>query len=349
MVNEEGEEFVISDAIGVRRGLEALSVGERVQVLLAVRLAFLSTGETSALPIVVDEALGTADDDRAHEMIESFVKLAQDGRQVFYFTAQTDEVEKWQAVLSQYEDLTGNVIDLDEIRGFAPNAVPDQTLAFLERNTVPEPTGMSHTEYGKILGIRLPSVGEFSFGSLTLWAVLDDVDDLYGCWLRRIRSVGMLAEVVRGHELNPVDAETARLAIVRARALEAAVEQYWSGRPAPLELTDLEKSDSFPDRWLEQVWNLAATVDFDGGGLIDSLRRGEVKRWRQDYSDALESSLRTVGKIVDSETATADEIEAAASAIFVREEFELELQMPWLLTRLFQLLGDYRSTEVTDG
>lgn len=349
VVTEEGEEFVISDAIGVRRGLEALSVGERVQVLLAVRLAFLSTGETSALPIVVDEALGTADDDRAHEMIESFVKLAQDGRQVFYFTAQTDEVEKWQAVLSQYEDLTGNFIDLDEIRGLAPNAVPEQTLAFLERNTVPEPSGMSHAEYGKTLGVSLPSVGEFSFDSLTLWAVLDDVDELYGCWLRRIRSVGMLAEVIRGHEVSPIDAETARAAIVRARALEAAVEQYWSGRPAPLEFTDLEQSDAFPDRWLEQIWKLAATVGFDGGGLIDSLRRGEVKRWRQDYSDALEASLRTMGKIVDSETATADEIEAAASAIFVRDDLELEHQMPWLLTRLFQILGDYRSTEVTDG
>ncbi|MCH2372251.1 MAG: hypothetical protein MK324_17265 [Pirellulales bacterium] len=349
VVNEEGEEFVISDAIGVRRGLEALSVGERVQVLLAVRLAFLSTGETSALPIVVDEALGTADDDRAHEMIESFVKLALDGRQVFYFTAQTDEVEKWQAVLSRHEGLDGKFIDLDEMRSRTPNDNLDHTLAFVERNTVPEPSGMSHAEYGKMLGISLPGAREFSFSSLTLWAVLDDVDDLYGCWLRRIRSVGMLEEVIRRHEMAPLDAEAARVAIIRARALEAAVEQYWSGRPAPLELTDLEQSEAFPERWLDQIWSLAGTVGYDGAGLIEALRRGEVKRWRQDYSDSLESSLRTTGRIVDRENATADEIESVASAVFVREELELDHEMPWLLTRLFQILGDYRSTGVTDG
>ena len=349
VVNEEGEEFVISDAIGVRRGLEALSVGERVQVLLAVRLAFLSTGETSALPIVVDEALGTADDDRAHEMIESFVKLALDGRQVFYFTAQTDEVEKWQAVLSRHEGLDGKFIDLDEIRSRTPNDKLDHTLAFVERNTVPEPSEMSHAEYGKMLGIRLPAARDFSFSSLTLWAVLDDVDDLYCCWLRRIRSVGMLEEVIRRRELDPLDAEAARVAIIRARALEAAVEQYWSGRAAPLELADLEQCDAFPERWLDQIWSLAATVGYDGAGLIEALRRGEVKRWRQDYSDSLESSFRSTGRIVDREIATADEIESVASAVLVRGKLELEHEMPWLLTRLFQILGDYRSTGVTDG
>ncbi|MBA63967.1 MAG: hypothetical protein CMJ76_16550 [Planctomycetaceae bacterium] len=348
-VTEEGEEFVISDTVGTRRALDALSVGERVQVLLAVRLAFLSTGETSALPIVIDEALGTADDDRAHEIIESFVKLAQDGRQIFYFTAQTDEVEKWKSVLSRYDDLEAAFIDLDQLRGFDANSRPEDTLQFVQQNIVPKPEGMSHQQYGQTLGVSLPGAREFTSATLSLWAVLDDVDDLYLCWQRRIRTIGMLEETLRRNQTVGLSAEITHLSIVRARAIESAVDQYRSGRPMPLEISDLEESDAFPDRWLESVWSLASKVGYDGAHLVAALREGQMKRWRQGYTDELEVSLRSSGKILDSEVSTSDQIEAAAADVFVREGIDLDQQMEWLLARLHQILGDYTNRGELDG
>ena len=347
--SESGEEFVISDAVGDRRKLDALSVGERVQVLLAVRLAFLSMGETSALPIVVDEALGTADDDRAHEIIESLVNLAKGGRQVFYFTAQTDEVEKWRAVLDCQEGVTGTFIDLDHLRGLEANLTPQQTEAFIRRNTVPPPQDVTHAEYGERLGVKLPNARMFRIEALSIWAVLDDVDDVYHCWQRRIRTVGMLDENAKRGEQTGLDPAVLNLAIVRANALAAGLEEYWAGRARPLEIEDLIQSGAIKERWLEPLWDLAIDVDRDGAKLIESLTAGDLKRFRQDNTIALEASLRESGKIIEAEASTPDQVEAAVAAVFAREGIDPAGQMEWGLARLFQILGDYRKTGESDG
>lgn len=346
---ESGDEFVISDSIGKRRDLESLSVGERVQVLLAVRLAFLSTEETTALPIVVDEALGTADDDRAHEIIESLVKLAKDGRQVFYFTAQTDEVEKWKAVLGQQEGVAGIFIDLDHLRGFDPNLEAEQSEAFVRQNLVPAPEKYSHAEYGERLGVSLPSARSFSEDTLSVWAVLDEVDDIYTCWQRRIRKIGMLKDISRRGQEVGLEPAVIDLAIIRAKALATALEEYWAGRALPVEMEDLIESSAFTERWLDPVWDLAVNVDCDGGKLIEALKAGRLKRFRKDDAIALEESLRERGKIMENEVSTPDQVEAAALAVFEREGFDLTGQFEWLLARLYQILGDYRGTGESDG
>ena len=75
--------------------LKELSSATRVQLLLCVRLAFVETQETDCrLPITLDETLANSDDKRAHAIIKAISTLASD-RQIFYFTAQQDEVEKW--------------------------------------------------------------------------------------------------------------------------------------------------------------------------------------------------------------------------------------------------------------
>ncbi|MYJ45453.1 MAG: hypothetical protein F4069_09045 [Rhodothermaceae bacterium] len=75
--------------------LTELSSATRVQLLLSVRLAFVETQETNyRLPITLDETLANSDDERAQAIIKTMVTLAED-RQIFYFTAQQDEVDKW--------------------------------------------------------------------------------------------------------------------------------------------------------------------------------------------------------------------------------------------------------------
>ncbi len=75
--------------------LTELSSATRVQLLLSVRLAFVETQETNyRLPLTLDETLANSDDERAQAIIKTMVTLAKD-RQIFYFTAQQDEVDKW--------------------------------------------------------------------------------------------------------------------------------------------------------------------------------------------------------------------------------------------------------------
>ncbi|MDA3873619.1 MAG: SMC family ATPase, partial [Kiritimatiellae bacterium] len=79
--------------------LNRLSTGERTQVLMAVRLAFLNLHERAPLPLLVDEALGASDDQRAEEVMKALIDVSRQGRQLFYFTAQLDEVHKWRDIL----------------------------------------------------------------------------------------------------------------------------------------------------------------------------------------------------------------------------------------------------------
>lgn len=75
--------------------LDELSDGTRVQLLLSVRLAFVENQEKGPkLPLFFDEALAITDDIRAPEVGQSIVEIAKTGRQVFYFTAQQDEIKK---------------------------------------------------------------------------------------------------------------------------------------------------------------------------------------------------------------------------------------------------------------
>ena len=83
--------------------LATLSSGTRVQLLLAARLAFIAEkeGEGPLLPLVLDEVLGNSDEVRAGTIIDVVIEAARAGRQVFCFTAQQDEVCKWQTRLAQ--------------------------------------------------------------------------------------------------------------------------------------------------------------------------------------------------------------------------------------------------------
>ncbi|MFW5967797.1 MAG: hypothetical protein ACOCV2_09780, partial [Persicimonas sp.] len=90
--------FDTSHRVGL--SLDQLSSGTRVQLLLAVRIAFVERHEEGVkLPLILDETLATTDDVRARSVIEAIAEIAAEGRQVFYFTAQHDEVRKWEALL----------------------------------------------------------------------------------------------------------------------------------------------------------------------------------------------------------------------------------------------------------
>src|SRR5690606_29293204 len=93
MSSEAVAEFSAYDTVEGRvRALEQLSSGTRVQLLLAVRVAFVEQQEDGVmLPVVLDEVLGNSDDERARAIMEAVVELAREGRQILYFTAQADE------------------------------------------------------------------------------------------------------------------------------------------------------------------------------------------------------------------------------------------------------------------
>ena len=164
--------------------LTELSTGTQIQLLLSVRLAFIESQETSIkLPLLADELLANSDDVRSRAIIDALVEISRDGRQIFYFTAQADELAKWKSYLTAFEDITYETIlltgksnetvdirDEKDFEAFAP-----------EMNPIPSPENKNHEQYGKELEVP-------SFDPLTdkttqvhLWYLLEDNQLLYHC------------------------------------------------------------------------------------------------------------------------------------------------------------------------
>jgi hypothetical protein len=207
--------------------LDELSRGTRVQLLLAVRIAFIETLEAGArLPLVLDEALGNSDDGRAEAVMDAVVALAREGRQVFFLTARADEAERWMRRLAGSE-VDHRLVDLAEARRVARFAdLPRPAAAAFRLDAVPAPGELDHAAYGERL--RVPPIDpQAGADAVHLWYLTDDP-----ALLHRLLSLGAetwgglrnLVEHVGAAVLGADEAGFARLdALARgvARLLEA--------------------------------------------------------------------------------------------------------------------------------
>lgn len=118
----DGRFRVRDEAEKVTREVNELSDGTRVQLLLCVRLAFvehLEDGKNIKLPLLFDETLASTDDHRAPLVARAIAEICREGRQVFYFTAQKDEVEKMKNAVPEGSNIKVKEINFDAVVGSA--------------------------------------------------------------------------------------------------------------------------------------------------------------------------------------------------------------------------------------
>ena len=120
--------FEVFTQIG--KGLSELSDGTRIQLLLAVRLAFASQIERGVkLPIFLDDVLTTSDPSRFRAIVESLnVLAAEEKRQIFYLTSNPSDAARWSQTLMKKGVEPGTPIDLGKIRGMAKTISPIKNL-----------------------------------------------------------------------------------------------------------------------------------------------------------------------------------------------------------------------------
>jgi len=316
-VSQSGqEEFFVIAPGNERRELDQLSVGERVQVLLSIRMAFLSHSELAVLPLVLDETLGTSDDERAHDIINSVLELASLGRQVFYFTAQMDEVAKWKFLMDKYPALDSRFIDLDvQLDNAIVKEIPPAD-AFSLATTIDMPQDCSHQEFGEHLGVRRPILFPYNPSDLHLWYFIEDIELLYACVQVRVMTWGSLQQVVKHNVANLTFISQKQFATLQARAVAVttAVAQWSVGRAAPITRVDLQRSGVVTNTFLERIWEVATSVECCGASLIIELRGdSRPKQWSEAKTDKLEEYLHQVRKIDTVDRRTPDEIYSQAA------------------------------------
>ena len=146
--------FRAFDAVrGRAYGLDELSSGTRLQLLLAVRLAFAEQQEVGVrLPILLDEALANSDDERAGAIVEAVLRLCRQGRQVFYFTAQAEEVAKWRRLADEHPDVECRFVGLpnaDALVAVDLEATPAREVT----RPVPDADGQTMDAYAEAVGV----------------------------------------------------------------------------------------------------------------------------------------------------------------------------------------------------
>ncbi len=306
---------------GVHHALDTLSAGTRVQLLVAVRVAFVESEETDGvqLPLFFDETLGTSDDDRADALIDAVLTLAAEGRQLFYVTAQRDEVQKWHAALAARAERGASVpwreIDLVAVRRLTPLASPPRIPASRPSRALPVEAVRSHAAFGAATGVlpldpsRTPAVG------WPLWYLTDDVPLLHATWQLGIERWGELAGYrdaggfVQVADRSAEEISTALESLSHVAELAERLHELSTvGIGRPVDRRALQETGVVTPAFLDLIVAQAERVAGDAGQLLAALDAGTVPRFGSAKVEQLRTALRAGGWLDEAVSLSGEEI-----------------------------------------
>lgn len=297
--------LAIDTATGRALTLDQLSSGTRVQLLLAVRLAFITVTEQGVqVPIILDEVLGNTDDERASAIIDSAIEIARQGRQVFYFTAQRDEVGKWLSRLDAHDDApASHIIDLADVRNvsrasLSPGFTWDSGI--FETPEIDDDVSYEGL-YDELAVAPVDFWAERPDGN-SLWYFIPDAPTLLKLHRRSVHTWGQYLALARAQRLEGIWTESVHeKAVARAQVIEAVCREWRYGRPRPVTRDALRDSSLITERFWDEVIDCAESRAWDGQALIDALTNREVTGFYRTTTERLEEWFREQGHIVDSE------------------------------------------------
>ena len=293
----DGKRFVARDLKqGQLRDLEELSSGTRMQLLLALRLASTEAQEQGgeSLPLFLDEALTTSDEDRFAVMANTLTRLAEAGeRQIFYLSARRHERALWK----QATDTEPPVVDLAEVR-FGAKCLEAEDFKVETPPSLPSPAGHDATAYAALLGVPRFDP-HLEPGGIHLFHLLrDDLEllrRLMATW--RIKTLGQLESLLASNAAEgaiPDAAVRGRLK-QRCEATRTWTGLWRQGRGRPVNRAVLEQATAITDNFIDGVAELADELQGDGTALIDALRQRRLSGFRKSKADEFEQWLADEG------------------------------------------------------
>lgn len=309
--------------------LDELSDGTRLQLLLAVRLAFVEVQESDPqLPLILDETLANSDDERASIIIEAMLDLARDGRQIFYFTAQGDEVARWERAL-EAADVAYTRVDLADKLGLESTIeIPELESIHIGANDLPDPDAHDHESYGEALDVPRFNPRDGA-SSIHVWYLVDDVAVLHRLLDAGIERWGQLKTVIDrpNATLLGEDRDVIQSFRLGGIAIEAFVEAWQQGRGDPVDQAALEDSGAVTDTFIEEVTELARTHNGDATKIIRGLRNSAVKGFRSGKMDELEEYFEAEGYIPAADPLEPEEIQRRVLQRLLAQDVDRERAM----------------------
>ena len=293
---------------GEPRALAELSSGTRMQLLLALRMAWIEDRERGgeSLPLFLDEALTTSDEDRFAVMAQTLSRLAEsDGRQIFYLSARRHEAALW-------ERATGSappVVDLAGIRKAAAPLSSAGTRIELPPS-LPPPNGQDAESYAARIGVPVVHPRGDAGGLHVFHILRDDLPLLHRLmetW--RMVTVGQLESLLASDAARVAISErqTRHRLLQRCKAARYWIELWRQGRGRTVGSAVLDESRAVSDIFLDRAANLARELEGDGEALVVALRAGRLKGFRTSKTDRLDEWLAANGYIDDAAVLESEE------------------------------------------
>ena len=278
------------------RPLETLSSGTRMQLLLALRLAWTEAQEQGgeALPLFLDEALTTSDEHRFAVMAKALTKLAETGdRQIFYLSARRHERALWKRATG----IEPTVVDLAEAR-FGRVDLKPEDFRVETPASLPAPAGQDAATYAASLGV--PHLDpQLEPGSIHLFHLLRDdlelIHRLMDTW--RIATLGQLESLLASNAAEGAipDAAVRNCLKQRCEATRAWTDFWRQGRGRPVNRAALEQSGAVSHTFIDLAAELADELQGDGTALINALRQHRIPLFRTAKADELRQWLADEG------------------------------------------------------
>ncbi len=280
-----------------RRELTELSSGTRMQLLLALRLAWTEAQEQGgeSLPLFLDEALTTSDEARFAVMANTLTRLAEGGdRQIFYLSARRHECALWEQATGRRPAL----VDLEEVR-FNQAREDAGEIRIEAPPALPPPDGQDATRYARTIGVPPLDPHREPGGVHLFYLLRDDLDLLYrllDSW--RVKTLGQLENLLARREAAenalPDPAVRKRLTLA-ARAARSWLRLWRQGRGRPVNRAVLENSGAVSARFIDEATEIAESLQDDGRALIEALRQHHLPRFHTSKIDELEQWLADEG------------------------------------------------------
>ncbi len=293
--------------------LDELSTGTRLQLLLAVRLAFIETRENHLrLPLLADELLANSDDVRAWSIMQALIAFSELGRQVFYFTAQDDEVAKWRLKLQDQAPVSCKIFRLQNRLYTGGRKLEDEALSSLprfENKELPSPSGLNHYEYGKAINVPDYSIIHDQPAKLHLWYLITDTKLLYECLRKNINSWGQLSSFFEhGGRMEGFTDHLLENLNKQMKLLGRFQELFRKGRPRPLDMETLDRSGLISSSFRDKVYRKLEASHGNPEDLLNSLKNKEIPGFRSNKTEELETFLKEEGYIDDMNPLSMEEI-----------------------------------------
>jgi len=277
---------------GEWKNLNELSSGTQIQLLLSVRMGFVECQEKGIKPpLVMDEVLANTDDVKASEIMDVAMEFSREGRQVFYMTAQGDEVAKWRSRLKSSDSLSSKFVDLGKVRRLEKSVtIPNQLSYEFPGQKLPRPQGRDHQNYGEIIGVPHfdPRRGP---GSAHLWYIIETPQTLYSLLNAGIETWGQLKTLIESNAqiLDGLGKKELNSIWQLGVALEEYSEGWEVGRNRQVDRKVIEASGAVTENFIEDVMDLVEACKGDPEKIIDGLNQGKVSGFRSSKIDELES------------------------------------------------------------